>query len=385
MSDTAISSQIVSEVSPTAGGSTSPLSENEVVAKTQASEFDDVLAKNIDSSDALAADILLQPQLFSELPDQELLNLNPLLSTNPLLDSQLKSSLGPLNTATMDGKLLPAQLPVNDLMLKNTNPLVAQTMPTQTMPLDGKFDSSITMINPSVTNNGLFGATELPLEDGLLAGQMSTTFTEKNIPDFKQLNAQFLNQFLTQTQTKQKPLLDTTVLAAATPGIIMNQSLSVNSSEAVLPAITVSPESAQWNSQVGDRINWMVTNNMQRVEIRLDPPELGNLDIRLNMAKDNQASIMVHVTNATAKEAIESAIPRLREMFEQQGLNLADVDVSQQNFQQQQSAFEQFENNDSEHNGLNLNSLSESEDSDEQILAVTKLNSSSDNLLDIFA
>lgn len=380
MSDTAISSQIVSEVSPTAGGSSSSLSENEVAAKTQASEFDNVLAENIDSSDVLAADILLQPPLLTELQDQELLNLNPLLSSNPLLDSQLKSSLGPLNTANMDGKLLPAQLPINDLMLKNTNPLLAQTMP-----LDGKFDSSITLVNPSAANNSLFGATELPLEDALLAGQMSTSFTEKNIPDFKQMNAQFLNQFLTQNQAKQKPLLDTTVLAAATPGIMMNQSLSVNSSEAVLPAITVSPDNAQWNSQVGDRINWMVNNNMQRVEIRLDPPELGNLDIRLNMAKDNQASIMVHVTNATAKEAIESAIPRLREMFEQQGLNLADVDVSQQNFQQQQSAFQDNDNSNSDQNGLNLNSNSEGDVPDEQILAVTKLNSSSENLLDIFA
>jgi len=381
MSDTAISSQIASEVSATQSDSGSSLYEKEAAPKTQASEFDSILDESLESSDIVSTDTPLLTPLLPELQDQELFSLEQLLNNNPLLNSQLKSGLGPLAMGNMAGNPLPSQLPVNELMLKNTNLQLAQNMP-----LEGQFESSISLVNPAALNNNLLATTELSQDDGILTAQLNALFTEKSMPDLKQLNTQLFNQMINQAQSRQPLTVDNSALVGTAPGIIVNQSLSVHSSAAVLPAITVSPENAQWNSQVGDRINWMVNNNMQRVEIRLDPPELGNLDIRLNMAKDNQASILIHVTHAGAKEAIESAIPRLREMFEQQGLELTDIDVSQQSFQQQQqSAFEQFNDNDSEQNAFNTPHTGESGNSDEPILAVTKLNKKSENLLDIFA
>lgn len=377
MSDTAISSQIVSEVSSPQNGTGSPLTEGGTINKTQASEFDSILDDTVSSVEALAPDLLLQLQL----QEQELLNLNP------LTEGQLNPLLGPLNLATTGGNALPSQLAVNALGLKSPNSLNPQNIPVaQSAPLDGQFESSVALVRPT-TGSSLFTATEIPVEESILSAQLNGSFTEKNIPDLKQVNAQLFNQLVNQANLKKQPIVDNALQTTAVPGIIMNQSLSMHSSEAVLPAITVSPENAQWNSQVGDRINWMVNNNMQRVEIRLDPPELGNLDIRLNMAKDNQASILVHVTNATAKEAIESAIPRLREMFEQQGLDLTDVDVSQQNYQQQQeSAFEQSENNGLDSDAYNMDNGQEAELAEEQALGLTsKLPEKSENLLDIFA
>lgn len=377
MSDTAISSQIVSEVSSPQNGTGSPLTEGVTINKTQASEFDSILDDTVSSVEALAPDLLLQLQL----QEQELLNLNP------LTEGQLNPLLGPLNLATTGGNALPSQLAVNALGLKSPNSLNPQNIPVaQSAPLDGQFESSVALVRPT-TGSSLFTATEIPVEESILSAQLNGSFTEKNIPDLKQVNAQLFNQLVNQANLKKQPIVDNALQTTAVPGIIMNQSLSMHSSEAVLPAITVSPENAQWNSQVGDRINWMVNNNMQRVEIRLDPPELGNLDIRLNMAKDNQASILVHVTNATAKEAIESAIPRLREMFEQQGLDLTDVDVSQQNYQQQQeSAFEQSENNGLDSDAYNMDNGQEAELAEEQSLGLTsKLPEKSENLLDIFA
>lgn len=380
MSDTAISSQIVSEISSPQNGSGSPLTEVGTINKTQASEFDGILDDTVASVEMLDPDLLLQLQL----QEQELLDLNP------LTEGQLNPLLGPLNLATTGGNALPSQLAVNALGLKNTNSLQAQNIPfaqlAKSAPLDGQFESSVALVTPTA-GSSLFASADLPLEESILSAQLNGSFTEKNIPDLKQVNAQLFNQLVNQANTKKQPMIDNAVQTAAAPGIMMNQSVSMHSSEAVLPAITVSPENAQWNSQVGDRINWMVNNNMQRVEIRLDPPELGNLDIRLNMAKDNQASILVHVTNATAKEAIESAIPRLREMFEQQGLDLTDVDVSQQNYQQQQeSAFEQSENNGLDNDAYNMKNANEAELAEEQALGLTsKLPEKSENLLDIFA
>lgn len=369
MSDTAVSSQIVSEVSSNQAASSTALSEQGSVVKTQASEFDTILEEKLDVSESLSSEEQLQA----------ILNLNPLTNSTPLLESQLKASLQSLNAGTSGNALpLPSQLPLDELMLKTANPLLNQGAITEE-PL------ALSVITPMTDNKMLLPQTELPLEEGVLAKQLSAAFNDKSQVDIKPLSTQFFNQYISQSQVKPLAAVDNTVLPGVPTGIMVNQTMSVQSAEAVLPPITVSPENAQWNSQVGDRINWMVNNNMQRVEIRLDPPELGNLDIRLNIAKDNQASILVHVTNPTAKEAIESAIPRLREMFEQQGLDLGDVDVSQQN-PQQQSEFEYSGDSESEQGTLG-NGLHQ-DDGDlngEDVLGSSNIARNPENLLDIFA
>ena len=373
MSDTAVSSQIVSEVSSSQAAPSTTLSEKDSGVKTQASEFDSILEEKMDASEVLTSEEQLQA----------LLNLNPLTSTTPLLESQLKASLQSLNSST-NGNSLPTQLPVNELMLKTANPVLNPNSLLNQGTLTEE-PLVLSAITPMAENKVLLPQTELPLEEGVLAKQLSAAFNDKSQVDIKPLSTQFFNQYISQSQVKPLAAVDNTILPGVPSGIMVNQTMSVQSAEAVLPPITVTPENAQWNSQVGDRINWMVNNNMQRVEIRLDPPELGNLDIRLNIAKDNQASILVHVTNPTAKEAIESAIPRLREMFEQQGLDLGDVDVSQQN-PQQQSEFEYSGNTESEQgplgNGLHQE---DGEPNGESILGSSNILRNPENLLDIFA
>ncbi|WP_438876984.1 flagellar hook-length control protein FliK, partial [Bacillus cereus group sp. Bce021] len=55
----------------------------------------------------------------------------------------------------------------------------------------------------------------------------------------------------------------------------------------------------------------------------------------MNMHADG-ASIQFTVTNAQARDALEGAMPRLREMLAQQGVQLADTSVQQQSSGQQQ-------------------------------------------------
>lgn len=84
------------------------------------------------------------------------------------------------------------------------------------------------------------------------------------------------------------------------------------------------------SDEVAERINMMMAKNLKHVDIRLDPPEMGRMHIRLNMGADN-ASVQFTVSNQQAREAIEQTLPRLREMFAQQGIQLADTSVQQQN------------------------------------------------------
>lgn len=375
MSDTAISSQVSLEANTSKTALAKADSSD--VTKSQASDFDDVLGEELDNAQQSPENNITHA----------LVNLEALLKANPLLNNTTST------LSLANGKSLPGQLSVDDILLKNAKANLAQNMP-----LEGEYRASAGLVNLAsnpqakvAIESGMNFSAGIAVgssDDEILSSQISSLFTDKNLPNIKQLNAQLFSQLMNKVASMPQPVVDSSTQASAMPSFIVSQSLSVQSSEAILPPITVSPSNPQWNSQLGERINWMINNTMQRADIRLDPPELGNLDIRLKIAKDNQASILIHVSNAGAKEAIESAIPRLREMFEQQGLNLANVDVSQQNLSQQQSPFEQFNEDDSNHQGQNNSSAKSAGDdySDDGELAITNISSIvNDNLVDIFA
>ena len=86
--------------------------------------------------------------------------------------------------------------------------------------------------------------------------------------------------------------------------------------------------------QVAERVQMMMSKNLKNVDIRLDPPELGRLQIRLNVGGDG-ATVHFTVANQQARDVIEQSMPRLREMLAQQGVQLGDSSVQQQSSGQQ--------------------------------------------------
>lgn len=84
----------------------------------------------------------------------------------------------------------------------------------------------------------------------------------------------------------------------------------------------------QWGKALGDRAIMMAQQGPRAAEIRLDPPELGMLKIRVHVAPGDQVTITFAAPNAAVKEAIEANMPRLRELFQDQGMQLADAAVS---------------------------------------------------------
>jgi len=84
----------------------------------------------------------------------------------------------------------------------------------------------------------------------------------------------------------------------------------------------------------------MVSNGIQQAEIRLDPPELGHLTVKIQIHGD-QTQVQFTVAQSQTRDIVEQAMPRLRDMLAQEGLQLTDSQVSQGgegNDQQGQSA-----------------------------------------------
>ena len=79
----------------------------------------------------------------------------------------------------------------------------------------------------------------------------------------------------------------------------------------------------------------MITINqkLQQFDIKLDPPEFGNMQVRVNLQGD-QAAVNFVVQNQQAKEALEQNMHKLKEMLAEQGVDVGGANVEQQNQQQ---------------------------------------------------
>ncbi|CAH0534108.1 hypothetical protein VST7929_02009 [Vibrio stylophorae] len=139
----------------------------------------------------------------------------------------------------------------------------------------------------------------------------------------------------------KKPESDSTLASlSAALGVSNNQAaqhLHVQG-KGETPNLTLQLHREQAAEELADKVQMMASKNLRHVDIRLDPPELGRMQIRLSLNQD-QANVQFHVTNSQARDVVEQAMPRLRELMQQHGLQLAQSSVQQdssRHFAQQQ-------------------------------------------------
>lgn len=82
-----------------------------------------------------------------------------------------------------------------------------------------------------------------------------------------------------------------------------------------------------WNQALGDRIVWMATGAQQTASLTLNPPNLGPLQIVLNLTND-QATASFFTAQPEVRQALEAAFPKLREMMSEAGIQLGQATVS---------------------------------------------------------
>jgi len=119
---------------------------------------------------------------------------------------------------------------------------------------------------------------------------------------------------------------DVSLSEPALVGSINNGLLDVKSpGQLTLSQPVTSPN---WVNEFSDRVRWLVNNQVQKAELSLNPRNLGNIEVSISVNND-QTSIQIVAQNALSKEAVEGSLGRLREMLDESGINLVDVDVSQ--------------------------------------------------------
>ncbi len=260
----------------------------------------------------------------------------------------------------LDAALAAPEDPMRDLpsFMEAANPLAALPQPGKDLPLDdalpmnwnGLFLISEPPTNPSAKATGDEPALVLAAVEGQGAderGQMRMQMFAAGA-HLRQVGESGATADPTAVARIEKLMNQTTLPTAdAEPahpngrtelaGVSFLAPAQASGGERLRPqpgAITVPPQHPQWSQALGERLHWMVSQQLQSAEIRLDPPELGSLDVKVVVNKDH-ATVHFVTHNPQVRDALETATPRLREMFADAGLNLGDVNVSQESFQQQ--------------------------------------------------
>ena len=174
------------------------------------------------------------------------------------------------------------------------------------------------------------------LQDHLLAAKAELTVTDLAA---KTLTTTVVGSDTSTTQTAN--------INSAISGLAQLSNFQTSGGASTPPAIAAPLGDDGWSQAMGDRIMWMIGKGVQSSSIRINPPNLGPIQVHVSVHND-QASVNILAQHGAVKDAIEAAIPRLREMMHEGNMQLVNVDVSHRENMQQEgnSALFQQEHRD---------------------------------------
>jgi flagellar hook-length control protein FliK len=97
-------------------------------------------------------------------------------------------------------------------------------------------------------------------------------------------------------------------------------------------ALNHAPQDPEFPGELTARMKTLLRDGVREARLQLHPAELGRLSVTVSTDGD-QARVSFIADTAAARDAIEQSMPRLREMLEQNGLQLAQSDVGQRDLQ----------------------------------------------------
>lgn len=95
-----------------------------------------------------------------------------------------------------------------------------------------------------------------------------------------------------------------------------------------------------WDNQVSQKIVWMVAGKEQTASLTLNPPDMGPMQVVLSVTND-QATVTFSAAQPEVRQALENALPKLREMMGESGIALGNATVNDGAAQRQAQQGEQ--------------------------------------------
>lgn len=341
--------------------------------KMQSAVTPPAIAVNTDDAVTPAAEALT-----SQAPDPNLVNL-----ALQQMGVQLNQP-NPSTSSTSDNPINPANAAEN---LQTANPSAIQSV------LDEK--SARKRVYASQTTTQANAASGTATENPLAADTATTTASK----DFSSALTNALNQTNATSRAlttdgknvgelEIKSAADTAA-TSATVGHTGNPALTTATPEKItdnsmrLGSIQANLHSPQFANEAAEHVKFAISQRIQSAHIDIHPAELGPISINLQMHGSHSASINFSAVQPETRQALENALPRLRELLADAGIQLSDAQVGQQSFAQaQQQSFQAAQTSQA------LNSVRATHAAEETARTVTvPLNRQSDasGLLDLYA
>ncbi len=125
------------------------------------------------------------------------------------------------------------------------------------------------------------------------------------------------------------------VVTPATHAASVSTTATTTATPVAQAAVDVPVRQQGWDHAISERVVWMARQGIQQADIQLHPKNMGPIEVHVSIDKD-QANVAFVAHHAVTREALEAAMPKLRDMLQDSGLNLAQSQVSQHSAGQQQ-------------------------------------------------
>ncbi|ASQ46068.1 flagellar hook-length control protein FliK [Legionella clemsonensis] len=251
--------------------------------------------------------------------EPEMLN-NVIVSNNLLNSKEIEASPAAITTSPLPGaqlkpdqgkKLLPQELPDAEMRILATGITIADNPPDKETASLKRGDEVALFSNDA---------------------EEADFKTNKNgFADITDIKLPISNRIT------QPPSMETSAFSAMQT--VPSKNLEVPFNATVSPKVlhlTQTVSSPEWGENFTQQIMWLGQQKIKTAIIKLNPQELGPLEVNLKLIKDT-ASVNITTHTVQVRELIEQTLPRLREMMSEQGVNLSQVNIDAHNHQRSPS------------------------------------------------
>lgn len=182
--------------------------------------------------------------------------------------------------------------------------------------------------------------------NGKAVDSLAKAATEARVSNTPIQTDKSFDKLMDQIQTSnlaKEPLLTTTQTMQATSTSQAANTAATAAQHTIMPY----PGKEGWNQAIGQRVLWMVGNAQQSATLNLNPPELGPLQIVINVHNDKADTTFLS-DRQEVRQALQDGMDNLREMMKEAGISLGQTNINDRSRQQQEFAQKMSSSNNGE-------------------------------------
>ncbi|MDR6962158.1 flagellar hook-length control protein FliK [Shewanella putrefaciens] len=267
---------------------------------------------------------------------QAMLDTEDLTSTG--LDAVTLAPLSSLTTPTVVAPLVPVTLPIEASKAESVGrtpaSLVGLSLTSQRGTLfSSGMASSMALVGSAFQPASSMSAEIAPISSALAQDTMTTPFSDSSRFDHLKADTSMFQRVLAELRGHEAKDIN----AIGTQPIVSTQAASATQwgPVSLTPTALLAQQAQEILTPLREHLRFQVDQNIKKAELRLDPPELGKIDLNIRLEGD-RLQVHMHAVNPAIRDALLNGLERLRMDLAMDHGGQIDVDVGQGGSQQHQ-------------------------------------------------